>query len=47
MVWGFPLVFRGKEQNGWVILAEETLDDDVLEDWLALAMEVMPQLPPK
>ncbi|MEV0368995.1 TfoX/Sxy family protein [Streptomyces sp. NPDC050636] len=42
-----PLVFRGKEQNGWVVLAEETLDDDVLDDWLKVAMEVTAELPPK
>ncbi|GAA2466902.1 hypothetical protein GCM10010388_68980 [Streptomyces mauvecolor] len=47
MVWGFPLVFRGKEQNGWVVLAEETLDGDVLEGWLTMAMEVIRELPPK
>ncbi|MFJ8010975.1 TfoX/Sxy family protein [Streptomyces sp. NPDC096339] len=41
------LVFRGKEQNGWVLPAEETLDDDVLDDWLTWAMEVTAQLPPK
>ncbi|QCX74035.1 hypothetical protein C9F11_01660 [Streptomyces sp. YIM 121038] len=41
------LVFRGKEQAGWVVLAEETLDDDVLEEWLRWAMEVTAQLPPK
>lgn len=41
------LVFRGKEQNGWVVLAEETLDDDALDDWLKWAMEVTAELPPK
>ena len=41
------LVFRGKEQKGWVVLAEETLDDDVLDDWLTWAMEVTAELPPK
>lgn len=41
------LVFRGKEQNGWVVLAEETLDDAVLDDWLKWAMEVTAELPPK
>ncbi|MFJ3842138.1 hypothetical protein ACWGHM_13285 [Streptomyces sp. NPDC054904] len=41
------LVFRGKEQNGWVVLAKETLDDDVLDDWLKWAMEVTAELPPK
>ncbi|GGV18662.1 TfoX/Sxy family protein [Streptomyces spectabilis] len=40
-------VFRGKEQNGWVVLAEETLDDEVLDDWLKWAMEVTAELPPK
>ncbi|MFF4948472.1 TfoX/Sxy family protein [Streptomyces chattanoogensis] len=41
------LVFRGKEQNGWVVLDEEILDDDVLDDWLKWAMEVTAELPPK
>lgn len=41
------LVFRGKEQTGWVVIAEETLDDDVLDDWLKWAMEVTGELPPK
>lgn len=41
------LVFRGKEQKGWVVLAEDTLDDDVLDDWLKWAMEVTAELPPK
>ncbi|MEI5102834.1 TfoX/Sxy family protein [Streptomyces sp. PmtG] len=40
-------VFRGKEQNGWVVHAEETLDDEVLDDWLKLAIEVTAELPPK
>ncbi|MEU3354566.1 TfoX/Sxy family protein [Streptomyces sp. NPDC037389] len=42
-----PLVFRGKEQKGWVVPAEEILDDDVLDDWLKWAMEVTAELPPK
>ncbi|MFI9450055.1 TfoX/Sxy family protein [Amycolatopsis sp. NPDC052450] len=42
-----PLVFRGKEQKGWVLLAEETLDDDVLDDWLRVAWEATAELPPK
>ncbi|MFE0381231.1 TfoX/Sxy family protein [Streptomyces inhibens] len=41
------LVFRGKEQKGWVVLAEDTLDDDVLDDWLKWAMEVTAELLPK
>ncbi|MEH6375300.1 TfoX/Sxy family protein [Streptomyces sp. KLMMK] len=42
-----PLVIRGKEQKGWVVPAEETLDDDVLDDWLTWAMDVTAELPPK
>ncbi|MEX2985981.1 TfoX/Sxy family protein [Streptomyces sp. C36] len=42
-----PLVMRGKEQRGWVVLAEETLDDDVLDGWLQWAMDVTAELPPK
>ncbi|MFI6689529.1 TfoX/Sxy family protein [Streptomyces sp. NPDC050485] len=41
------LVFRGKEQNGWVVLTEDTLDDEVLDDWLKWAMEITAELPPK
>ncbi|MFD9904643.1 hypothetical protein [Streptomyces sp. NPDC059063] len=40
-------MIRGKEQRGWVLLAEETLDDDVLDGWLAWAMDVTAELPPK
>ncbi|MFE0187848.1 TfoX/Sxy family protein [Streptomyces sp. NPDC059008] len=42
-----PLVIRGREQRGWVLLAEETLDDDVLDDWLTWAMDATAELPPK
>ncbi|MEU9115121.1 hypothetical protein AB0D04_25870 [Streptomyces sp. NPDC048483] len=42
-----PLVFGGMEQKSWVVPAEETLDDDVLDDWLKWAMEVTAELPPK
>ncbi|MFE0047056.1 TfoX/Sxy family protein [Streptomyces albireticuli] len=42
-----PLVMRGKEQRGWVVLAEETLDDDVLDGWLQWAMDATAELPPK
>ncbi|MBL1079614.1 TfoX/Sxy family protein [Nocardia sp. 2] len=41
------LLFRGKPQNGWVLLDEETLDDPVLDDWLDWAFEVTAELPPK
>lgn len=42
-----PLMFRGKPQNGWVLLDEATLDDDVLDSWLEWAGEVTAELPPK
>ncbi|GLX17084.1 MULTISPECIES: TfoX/Sxy family protein [Streptomyces] len=42
-----PLIMRGKQQQGWVVLAEETLDDDVLDDWLTWAVGVTAELPPK
>ncbi|MFJ3882437.1 TfoX/Sxy family protein [Streptomyces sp. NPDC090077] len=41
------LIFRGKPQNGWVLPAEETLDDDILDDWLTWALDVTAELPPK
>ncbi|KOG41219.1 TfoX/Sxy family protein [Streptomyces decoyicus] len=42
-----PLVFRGKEQRGWVLPAEKTLDDDVLDEGLQVAIEVTAELAPK
>ncbi|EST34869.1 hypothetical protein M878_08375 [Streptomyces roseochromogenus subsp. oscitans DS 12.976] len=30
-----------------MVLAEETLDDDVLDDWLKWAVDVTAELPPK
>ncbi|MFJ5798481.1 TfoX/Sxy family protein [Streptomyces decoyicus] len=42
-----PLVFRGKEQKGRVLPAEETFDDDVLDEWLQVAIEVTAELAPK
>ncbi|SPE57770.1 Regulator of competence-specific genes [Streptomyces netropsis] len=42
-----PLVFRGKVQKGWVLPGEDPLDDEVLDEWLQVAMEVTAELPPK
>lgn len=42
-----PLVIRGREQRGWVVVAEEALDDDVLDGWLEVATAVTATLPPK
>ncbi|MEU0871133.1 TfoX/Sxy family protein [Nocardia brasiliensis] len=41
------LLVRGKPQNGWVLLDETILDDDVLDSWLDWAWEVTAELPPK
>ncbi|WP_433579114.1 TfoX/Sxy family protein [Nocardia brasiliensis] len=41
------LLFRGKPQNGWVLVAEGSLDDDALDDWLERAWEFVVELPPK
>ncbi|MEU2869171.1 TfoX/Sxy family protein [Streptomyces olivoreticuli] len=42
-----PAEFRGKEANGWVIVAGEVLDDDVLDTWLDTALQATGLLPPK
>ncbi|MFJ8013848.1 TfoX/Sxy family protein [Streptomyces sp. NPDC096339] len=41
------LVCRGRAQKGWVVPAEEALDDDVLDQWLTWTLDVTAQLPPK
>ncbi len=41
------LLFRGKPQASWVLVDEETLDDDALDSWLNLAFEATAELPPK
>ncbi|KZM74995.1 TfoX/Sxy family protein [Nocardia terpenica] len=42
-----PVIMRGTPQNGWVLLDEEILDDDVLDYWLEWAFDVTCDLPPK
>lgn len=42
-----PAVHRGKEQHGWVVVAGEVLDDEVLDEWLDTAMKATEVLPPK
>jgi TfoX/Sxy family transcriptional regulator of competence genes len=39
--------FTGRPMRGWVIVAGEVLDDDVLADWVARAREYVLALPPK
>ncbi|MFC4517300.1 TfoX/Sxy family protein [Streptomyces ehimensis] len=42
-----PAVFRGKEADGWVVVAGDVLDDDVLDDWLETALQATVTLSPK
>ena len=39
--------FRGRESKGWVLVAGEVLDDEVLGEWLDLGMAATAELPPK
>lgn len=39
--------FTGRPMRGWVIVAGEVLDDDVLAGWVASAREYVLALPPK
>uniref|UniRef100_A0AAU2UY04 TfoX/Sxy family protein n=1 Tax=Streptomyces sp. NBC_00003 TaxID=2903608 RepID=A0AAU2UY04_9ACTN len=38
---------RGRTSKGWVLVAGEVLDDEVLDEWLREAWEVAAELPPK
>ncbi|GGV55786.1 hypothetical protein GCM10010245_88510 [Streptomyces spectabilis] len=38
---------RVRTLKGWVLVAGEVLDDDVLDEWLREAWEVAARLPPK
>ncbi|MBO0655608.1 TfoX/Sxy family protein [Streptomyces triculaminicus] len=42
-----PYEFRGRISKGWVLVAGEVLDDDVLDGWLHLGREAAAALPPK
>jgi TfoX/Sxy family transcriptional regulator of competence genes len=42
-----PFDMTGRPMNGWVLVAGETLDDDVLADWIAEARAFVATLPPK
>jgi TfoX/Sxy family transcriptional regulator of competence genes len=37
----------GRQLRGWVVVAGEVLDDDVLDAWLARADRFVARLPPK
>ncbi|MEU9992912.1 TfoX/Sxy family protein [Streptomyces sp. NPDC048045] len=42
-----PYEFRDRISKGWVLVAGEVLDDDVLDDWLQLGRKAAGELPPK
>ncbi|WP_265447973.1 TfoX/Sxy family protein [Flexivirga meconopsidis] len=42
-----PMVMRGKELAGWVVVDGARLDDDGLAQWLDRALEYARTLPPK
>ncbi|GHG75109.1 TfoX/Sxy family protein [Streptomyces griseocarneus] len=42
-----PYEFRGRTAGGWVYVAGEVLDDEVLDDWLRAAWDAAAGLPPK
>ncbi|ARF58884.1 TfoX/Sxy family protein [Streptomyces gilvosporeus] len=42
-----PFEVKGRVSKGWLLVAGEVLDDDVLDDWLHLGWEAAAELPPK
>jgi TfoX/Sxy family transcriptional regulator of competence genes len=42
-----PFDFTGRPMRGWVVVAGETLDDPVLDHWIAAARSFVATLPPK
>lgn len=42
-----PFLSHGKPVSGWILVEEESLDDDALDYWLEAAWEVGLELPPK
>lgn len=42
-----PFDFTGRPMRGWVVVAGETLDDPVLDGWVATARSFVATLPPK
>ncbi|WP_031170733.1 TfoX/Sxy family protein [Streptomyces durhamensis] len=42
-----PYEFRGRISKGWILVAGEVLDDDVLDDWLQLGRKAAGELPPR
>jgi hypothetical protein len=42
-----PFDLTGRPMRGWVVVAGEVLDDDVLDRWVAQARTFVAGLPPK
>jgi TfoX/Sxy family transcriptional regulator of competence genes len=42
-----PFDITGRPMRGWVLVAGEVLDDDVLDDWIERARAFVATLPPK
>jgi hypothetical protein len=42
-----PFDITGRPMRGWILVAGEVLDDDVLERWIDLAATFVRSLPPK
>jgi TfoX/Sxy family transcriptional regulator of competence genes len=42
-----PFDITGRPMRGWLLVAGEVLDDDVLERWIDLAATFVGSLPPK
>ena len=42
-----PFDITGRPMRGWILVAGETLDDDVLDGWIQRARTFVATLPPK
>jgi len=42
-----PFDITGRPMRGWILVAGETLDDDVLDGWIERARTFVATLPPK
>ena len=42
-----PFDITGRPMRGWILVAGEVLDDDVLDGWIARARAFVATLPPK
>jgi TfoX/Sxy family transcriptional regulator of competence genes len=42
-----PFDITGRPMRGWILVAGEVLDDDILDEWIARARAFVATLPPK